>query len=77
MRVARAEPDRPADRTVADFIGEANLLRGRLVSLEGQVVVYLGNHEQYFLRLGDGTELKAIEWKTEAPKAEAAEAWVF
>ena len=40
--------------------------------LTGEVVrtFFLGNHEQYFLRLGDGTDLKAMEYDTERPKAE-------
>ena len=52
----------------------AVLAEGQIRSnvLDGEVLraVYLGNHEQYFLRLQDGTEIKAIEFDTEAPKTE-------
>jgi len=115
--------NRPANRFVADFIGETNLIRGRIVAmgaetaietaagtlqstvsfsdakagaevwcsirperlsvltggesrpnaLSGEVIrtVYLGNHEQYFLRLADGAEVKVVETNADAPKAEA------
>ena len=42
--------DHPADRFVADFIGEANMLTGELVLVEGARGV---------VRLGDGIELPA------------------
>ena len=35
--------------------------------------MYLGDHERYFLRLSDGTELKVIEHDTDAPKAKVGE----
>ena len=114
--------NRPTNRFVADFIGEANLIKGNILAINGEIevetavgrlvssvvykeakvgdlvccsirperldvlaegqirsnmldgevlrAVYLGNHEQYFLRLQDGTEIKAIEYDTEAPKTE-------
>jgi iron(III) transport system ATP-binding protein len=38
--------------------------------LNGEVlrVVYLGDHEQYFVKLSDGTELKSLEFDTDSPK---------
>jgi len=117
--------NRPSGRFVADFIGETNLLKGRIAVLGNEAVVetpvgqflaatfyegakvgdsvycsirperldvladsetrtnvltgevvrvvYLGSHEQYFLRLPDGTELKALEYKADLPKAAAGE----
>ena len=114
--------NRPESRFVADFIGEANLIKGKVLAINGEVeietsvgiltssvvyegakvgdlvccsirperldvlsegqtrpnvmdgevlhTVYLGNHEQYFLKLKDGTEIKAIEFDTETPKTE-------
>lgn len=41
-----------------------NVLEG---TLEG--LMYLGDHERYFLKLPDGTELKIIEHDTDAPRA--------
>jgi len=113
--------NRPLSRFVADFIGEANLLPGRVVEageevvvetaagrlrataacagaapggevvciirperldvlgpgdrranvLEGEVVhtVFMGYHEQYFVRLHDGSEVKAFEHDTLTAKA--------
>jgi len=113
--------NRPLSRFVADFIGEANLLPGRVVEageevvvetaagrlrataacagaapggevvciirperldvlgpgdrranvLEGEVVhtVFMGYHEQYFVRLDDGSEVKAFEHDTLTAKA--------
>jgi len=113
--------NRPQSRFVADFIGEANLLPGRIVEageevvvetpagrlravpahgeaaagdeviciirperldvlgpgdrrpnvLEGAVVhtVFMGYHEQYFVRLDDGREMKAFEHDTLTEKA--------
>jgi len=121
--------NRPANRFVADFIGETNLLRGRIAETGAQTVVetgagrlrssapregmkagdevyccirperlrvltggetspntmtgevvrtiYLGNHEQYYLRLSDGAEIKAIEPHAEAPKAQTGKAATF
>jgi len=115
--------NRPAGRFVADFIGETNLIRGRIMALgdnaivetaagklvaatvyegaavddavwcsirperldvtpeseerpnmlSGEVVrvVYLGSHEQYFVKLADGTELKAVEYDARVAKAAA------
>ena len=115
--------NRPASRFVADFIGETNLVDGKVVAvgqqievetpvgrlvstaaydgiavgdevhcsirperldvltngqtrpntLSGQVVraVYLGNHEQYFVKLAESIELKAIEHDIDVPEAQA------
>ena len=40
-------------------------------TLSGEVVraVYLGDHEEYFVKLKDGSELKAVEYNTELPRA--------
>ena len=114
--------NRPTSAFVADFIGETNLMEGKVTGvgegatvetsagkllssvvydgvqvgdavycsirperldvladgqpcqnvIAGEVVraVYLGDHEQYFLKLQDGMELKATEFNTEFPKAE-------
>ena len=44
---------------------QANVLAGEVIR-----VFFLGNHDQYFLRIEDGTEIKAMEYNTEAPMAE-------
>lgn len=114
--------NRPANRFIADFIGETNLLPGQVTEMGASVkvatangdlwstspfpglqigaavycsvrperltlrtqtrnfvnqwagevlrVVYLGNHEQYFLRLHNGDELKVIEYNIENSLAE-------
>jgi ABC-type Fe3+/spermidine/putrescine transport system ATPase subunit len=114
--------NRPANRFIADFVGETNLLRGKVTEIGAQVmvttadgrlwsttpfsgiqigaevdcsirperltlrtnarnfvnqwegevlrVVYLGDHEQYFLRLRNGDELKVIEYNMEFSLAE-------
>ena len=121
----RAVYNRPASRFVADFIGETNLLRGKVVSADGEAVVdtsagrltsrclasglkagdavwcsirpellnvlasdaagqntlsgevvravYLGSHEQYFVKLADGTEIKAVEYEARTAKAAAGQ----
>ena len=108
--------DRPASRFVADFIGETNILPGRLLETGARFVAdtavgpvtaaaayggaavgdavlcsvrpenldvlvgdgsrpnefggrlvrvfFLGNHEQFFVQLADGTEVKALEFDT-------------
>ena len=56
---------RPEKLTVlADGAAGPNVLKG---TLEG--LMYLGDHERYFLKLPDGTELKIIEHDADAPKA--------
>lgn len=112
----------PANRFIADFIGETNLIPGKVTETGDQITVetavgaitakeaprevtpgdavycsirpehidvlrdeetravmfpaevrqvfFLGNHEQYFLKLSDGTEIKALEFQTEAAAAE-------
>ena len=121
MGAPREVYHRPHSRFVAGFIGETNLIQGRirttdapttvdtpagpLISsvlgdgihvgdevhcsirpehlevlkegesapnvLAGEVVqtFFLGNHEQYFLRLADGAELRAIEFDVDTPRA--------
>jgi iron(III) transport system ATP-binding protein len=44
----------------------ANVLAGEVLR-----AVYLGDHEEYFLKLPDGTELKAVEYGRGLPRAEA------
>lgn len=112
---------RPSSQFVADFIGETNLIQGRVKEINGYITVetavgiitageapkevtvgdavccsirperldvlhegetrettiesevlqvfFLGNHEQYYLKLPDGTEVKSIEFQSDAPKA--------
>ena len=112
---------RPNSRFVADFIGETNLIAGRVSSVEGTVTVetavgaltaslawpsiaagmevwcsirpekldllkerenrtnemrgevlrtfFLGDHEQYFVRLADGSELRTVELDTRVERA--------
>jgi iron(III) transport system ATP-binding protein len=51
-----------------DVLGEGaertSVLRGTVVR-----VFFLGDHEQYFLELADGREVKAIEYEVETPRA--------
>ena len=49
---------------LADGEEQANALRGEVVR-----VFFLGNHEQYFLQLPDGGEVKAIEFDVDTSKA--------
>jgi ABC-type Fe3+/spermidine/putrescine transport system ATPase subunit len=49
---------------LADREERANALRGEVVR-----VFFLGNHEQYFVRLSDGGEVKAIEFDVDASRA--------
>ena len=117
--------NRPASRFVADFIGETNLIQGKVAEVGGRIVVetasgrlqstvapegltvgdsvwcsirperlsvldegaasgnalagdvvravYLGSHEQYFVKLADGTELKAVEYDARTAKASAGQ----
>ena len=117
--------NRPANRFVADFIGETNLLEGKIVSTDGTVAVetaagrltsscpleglktgdavlcsirperlhvvvgnssagnvlsgevvravYLGSHEQYFVKLADGSEIKAVEYDARTARAAAGQ----
>jgi len=48
--------------------GEGNVLGGKVVR-----AVYLGSHEQYFVRLADGREIKAVEYEARTAKAAAGE----
>ena len=51
--------------------------RSTMLRSEVTEVFFLGNHEQYFLKLQDGAEVKAIEFQTDTPKAEVGStAWV-
>lgn len=45
-----------------------NVLAGRLARS-----FFLGNHEQYFLALDDGTELKAVEFDADVPRMQSGE----
>jgi len=45
-----------------------NMLKGKVVRM-----VFLGDHEQYFVKLNDELELKALEFDTEYPKAQRGE----
>ncbi len=44
-------------------------------ALSGEVVraVYLGDHEEYFVKLKDGSELKAVEYNTALPRTKEGE----
>jgi len=53
---------------LADDRPAPNGLEGRLVRS-----VYMGNHQQYFLALADGTELKGIQYDTDAPRVRGGE----
>ena len=67
--------DHPVSRFVAQFIGEATLLEGRVAGdgrvetaagdnvLDGTLhsSIYLGETAQHLVRLADGTELKSLE----------------
>ena len=116
---------RPQSRFIADFIGETNLIPGRVSAvapqttvdtavgaltsdhafagarpgmdvwcsirpenldflpsrdtgenrIEGQVLrsFFLGDHEQYFVRLTDGSELRAVEFDTGVARAAAGQ----
>ena len=49
-------------RVAADGAGLDNALEGEVVR-----VFFLGNHDQYFLRLVDGSEIKALEFAAAEP----------
>jgi len=66
LRLERAGPPAKAVQTAGD--GELNQLAG-----EVQDIMYLGNSEQYLLRLADGTLVQALEHNPITRKAEVGD----
>ena len=54
---------------LSDGESRDNKLSGELTRL-----VYLGNHEQHFVKLADGSVIKAVEYDVDAPKGEEGRA---